>query len=96
MKALYAEFTAREGCEQPVAELITQLASDVRAEDGCVLFDPFTRTASPRSYVVFEIYDDEQAFEQHQRSLHSRRFNAALTDLIEGDGSTLQWLVPVA
>jgi quinol monooxygenase YgiN len=96
MKALYAEFTVLEGCEQPVAELVAQLAVDVRAEDGCVMFDPFTRTANPRAYVIFEIYRDEQAFVEHQQTPHSRRFNAALTDLIQGDGSTLEWLVRVA
>lgn len=96
MKALYATFTARPGREQPLAELVAKLASDVRAEDGCLLFDPFTRTENPRAYVVFEIYRDDDAFQEHLASLHTRGFNAALSDLIEGAGSTLEWLVPVA
>ena len=96
MKALYAEFTARTGREERVAALVAALATDVRNEAGCLLFDPYTRFEQPRAYVVFEVYRDAQAFEDHLASLHSRRFNAALGELIEGPGSTLAWLEPVA
>lgn len=96
MKALYAEFTARPGCEAELAELVRQLTQDVRREPGNVLFDPFTRSAAPRSYVVFEVYRDEDAFRAHLHSEHSLKFNARLADLIEGTASTLEWLDPVA
>lgn len=96
MKALYAEFTARTRCEVRVAALVAALATDARSKPGCLLFDAYTRCEQPRAYVVFEVYRDVQAFEDHLASLHSRRFNAALGELIEGPGSTLEWLDPVA
>lgn len=95
MKALYAEFTARQGCEERVSELVAKLTADVRTEPGNVLFDPFTRTGAPRSYVVFEVYRDEEAFRAHLHSAHSQAFNQELADLIEGTTSTLEWLDPV-
>ncbi len=96
MTALYAEFTAKPGREQEVATLVACLTGDVRAEEGCVVFDPFTRAENPRAYVVFEVYRDAAAFEIHLASPHSRRFNAALMGLIEGGTSTLERLDPVA
>ena len=96
MTALYAEFTALEGQERAVAALVAALTVDVRAEEGCVVFDPFTRADNPRAYVVFEVYRDAAAFEVHLGSLHCHRFNAALRGLVEGGASTLERLDPVA
>lgn len=96
MTALYAEFTAVAGHEHEVATLVAALTRDVRAEAGCVVFDPFTRADNPRAYVVFEVYRDAAAFEAHLGSLHCRRFNAALAGLVEGGVSTLERLDPVA
>ena len=90
-----AEFTARAGCEDRVAELVGRLADQVRAEPGNVVFDPFTRTERGREYVVVEAYRDDAAFQRHLNSVHSRTFNAELAELIEGAGSDLTWLTPV-
>jgi len=96
MKALYAEFTAVPGREHELAELVRQLTVDVRNEPGNVAFEPFTRADAPRSYIVFEIYRDDDAFEAHLASAHSRAFNARLSTLIEGTASTLKGLDPLA
>lgn len=95
-RSLYAEFTARPGCEAALAALVRDLTDAVRAEPGCLRFEPFTRAENPRAYVVFERYRDEAAFQEHLASEHSRAFNAALPELIDGPGSTLAWLTGVA
>ncbi|MCZ2401609.1 nucleoside/nucleotide kinase family protein [Paenarthrobacter sp. Z7-10] len=93
-KTLYAEFTVKQGCEHRVAELMRELTRQVRQERGNVLFSPYVREANPREYVVFEIYGDEEAFRTHITADYGARFNAALADLVEGEGSALTWLRP--
>jgi quinol monooxygenase YgiN len=44
-----------------------------------VLFDP----KEPRRFVLYEIYDDETAFDEHLASAHYRNFAAAIEDEIE-------------
>jgi quinol monooxygenase YgiN len=95
VRALYAEFTVRPGCESRVTEFVHALTAEVRREPGSLAFDPCTRVEQPRSWVVFERYRDEPAFQAHLTSEHCRAFNAALADLIEGDGSVLTWLTPL-
>lgn len=94
-KTLYAEFTVKPGCEARVAEMMRELTDHVRAEPGNVLFYPYTLKERPNEYFVFEIYRDAAAFEEHINADYGRKFNEELTDLIEGDGSTLTWLEPV-
>ena len=95
-KHLIAEFTARGGSEARVAELVAGYAAEVRAESGCLAFDPFTREDDARRWVVIEAYRDEAAFQAHITSEHNRVFNAALAEHVEGGASSLFWLTPPA
>jgi quinol monooxygenase YgiN len=91
-KALYAEFTARPGDEQRVADLVAGLAERVRAEPGNIAFEPYTLEAEPRRWFVYEVYKDAAAFDAHITADYGAVFNAALGPLIEEDGSQLTWL----
>lgn len=96
MKHLYAEFTARPGAQQQVAGLVAAYADQVRAETGCLAFDPFVRTEDKRRWVVFEAYVDDAAFGAHMTTEHNRRFNAEIVQHIEGGTPSLVWLTAVA
>lgn len=94
-KSLYAEFTALPGNEARVRELLLELTTDVRAEDGNVAFVPFTLQSDPRRFFVFEVYADDAAFREHVGATHGARFNAALAGLVEGSSSSLTWLTSI-
>jgi len=94
-KTLYAEFTVKEGHEARVAEMMNELTEHVRNEPGNVLFLPYVREERPREYFVFEVYEDEQAFQDHIIADYGAVFNGELAEHIEGDGSELTWLQPV-
>jgi quinol monooxygenase YgiN len=94
-KTLYAEFTVKPGHEGRVAEMMRQLTAEVRREPGNQLFLPYTRETNPREYFVFEVYEDDAAFQEHISADYGARFNGELADLIEEDGSVLTWLQPV-
>ncbi|ALV41191.1 antibiotic biosynthesis monooxygenase [Pseudarthrobacter sulfonivorans] len=94
-KTLYAEFTVKPGSEDRVAEMMRQLTIDVRKEPGNQLFLPYTRETNPREYFVFEVYEDDAAFQEHISADYGARFNGELAELIEEDGSILTWLQPV-
>jgi quinol monooxygenase YgiN len=94
-KTLYAEFTVKPGSEDRVAEMMRQSTDEVRREPGNQLFLPYTRETNPREYFVFEVYEDDAAFQEHISADYGARFNGELADLIEEDGSILTWLQPV-
>ncbi|BCW45190.1 putative quinol monooxygenase [Arthrobacter sp. StoSoilB5] len=94
-KTLYAEFTVKEGSETRVAEMMAELTGHVRNEPGNVTFLPYTRETNPREYFVFEVYRDEEAFQEHISAEYGQKFNTELAQHIEGDGSVLTWLRPL-
>jgi quinol monooxygenase YgiN len=90
--ALYAEFTAVPGAEARVAELVRELTLKVRAEPGNVTFTPHTLKDDPRSWFVYEVYRDEDAFREHLAADYGAVFNTELAGLVEGGGSRLTFL----
>ena len=86
---LYAEFTAKPGAAEDVAELLRAFAETVRAEPGNVVFDVYRRAESPKRFYVFEIYRNRAAFEEHMAAESGRVFNDALGELIVETASEL-------
>ncbi|WP_324013078.1 putative quinol monooxygenase [Microbacterium sp. JZ37] len=93
---LHAEFTARPGSEDHVAQLITAYASVVRAESGNVVFDVYRRAEAPEHFFVFEVYRDRAAFDAHLGGDAGSAFNAELADHVTGGGSALRFLEPAS
>jgi quinol monooxygenase YgiN len=71
---------------------VTELAGSVRQEPGNVTFAVYTKADDPRSYWIYEVYRDDDAFRAHLAAPYGGPFNAELTDLIEEDGSVLTFL----
>jgi quinol monooxygenase YgiN len=92
VRALLAEFTVTPGAEARVAQLVTALADQVRAEPGNLAFEVHTKAEQPRAYWIYEVYRDEDAFQAHLAAPYGAPFNTELTELIEEDGSVLTFL----
>ena len=94
-KVLYAEFTARPGNEARVAELLTGLTANVRAEPGNLIFDAHQVAGSPARFFVYEVYADDDAFAAHLAAPYGGPFNAELNTLIVEPTSQLTFLEPI-
>ena len=93
--ALYAEFTAVPGAADTVEGLIGEYAEVVRAEPGNQVFEVYRRREDDHRFVVFEVYRDEAAFEEHLGGEAGGAFNARLQPLIVEPHSVLSFLTPV-
>ena len=78
------EFLARAYFTERFGELIAANArASLEHETGCRRFDILVDPEEPRRFVLYEIYDDGEAFELHLRSAHYRSFAEAVKDGIE-------------
>ncbi|WP_435747230.1 putative quinol monooxygenase [Microbacterium sp. PMB16] len=89
-----AEFTARPGLADEVDTLAQDYAASVRAEPGNTTFEVYRRTEDPDRFLVFEIYRDLEAFEEHLRAEAGTAFNARLTPRIVEPRTVLSFLTP--
>lgn len=94
-KVLIAELTARDGAESEVRAILAEYAISVRAEPGNQVFECYQTDDEPRRFVVYEIYDDEAAFQKHLSAPLNAEINDRLSSVTEG-GSSLTFLTPFA
>ncbi len=69
-----ATWVAKEGEEEAVARLLSVNAAAAQAEPGCREFTVLREQGQPRTFVLYETYDDEAAFQAHRESDHFKRY----------------------
>jgi quinol monooxygenase YgiN len=69
-----ATWVAREGEEDTVARILRENAVASEAEPGCREFKVYRQRDQPRTFLLYEIYEDEAAFQAHRESDHFKRY----------------------
>jgi (4S)-4-hydroxy-5-phosphonooxypentane-2,3-dione isomerase len=57
-------------------------AREARKEPGCRQFDVLVDPKESARVMLYEVYDDEQAFEAHQQTPHFRKYVAEAVPLL--------------
>ncbi|MBV9288546.1 MAG: antibiotic biosynthesis monooxygenase [Hyphomicrobiales bacterium] len=57
--------------------------ASIERETGCRRFDVLCDPMEPRRFVLYEIYDGEEAFAEHLASSHYQSFAAAIDNQID-------------
>ena len=60
-----------------MAAVRTNAEQSFNQEEGCQQFDVYLDRQFPNSVFLYEVYDDEAAFETHKLTLHYGAFNHA-------------------
>jgi autoinducer 2-degrading protein len=72
-----------------LAAIEENAAASLRDEPGCLRFDVVQDIDDPDHFLLYEIYEDETAFEAHRAAPHFPRWReAAAACLREDDGQT--------
>jgi quinol monooxygenase YgiN len=84
MYAVVVEFRIQADHVQAFHQAIVENARlSVESEVGCHQFDVCCDPAHPALFLLYELYDDESAFEVHLQSSHFLRMNALTAPWVE-------------
>jgi quinol monooxygenase YgiN len=74
MFGIFASITIKPEQRQRFLEVMTETAfHSVENEPGCMRFDVFQDESDENRYLLYEVYIDEKAFEEHLETPHARR-----------------------
>ncbi len=74
MIVLAVTYVIRPGSEEEAAGLFSLLTAESRREPGCRMYQVHRALDDPRSFFIYEQYDDEAALEHHRASPHFTRY----------------------
>ena len=80
--------------EKLLAAITAQAAASLEREPGCVQFDVCVDTADPNRVLLYEVYEDEAAFEAHGTTPHFTVWRAAADECVEHLERTIASIVP--
>jgi autoinducer 2-degrading protein len=84
MFAVVVTFTIKSGLMDKFMPLMLENArASVANEPDCHQFDVCTDEAQPDSVFLYEIYSDLAGFDAHRQTPHFKRFDAAVSAMIE-------------
>ncbi len=64
-------------------EQVLANAREARKEPGCRQFEVLVDKADRTKVMLFEVYDDDKAFEAHQQTPHFKKYLAEAVPLLE-------------
>jgi quinol monooxygenase YgiN len=83
-----------ENVEPFMAQVLAN-AREARKEPGCRQFEVLVDAADRAKVMLFEIYDDEKAFQAHQQTPHFKKYVAEAVPLLESrERHMLQRAIP--
>ncbi len=80
---IFARFHARSGCDDAVADALSDVVPPTRQEAGCRAIDAFRSTRDPRLFYIHSCWEDEAAFDRHAELPHTVRFLERVQSLID-------------
>jgi quinol monooxygenase YgiN len=68
-----ARWSARAGEAEKVKEILRELVQECRKEPGVLQFTAHWSRDDPNAFLLYEQYESEQAFLEHQKTDHFKR-----------------------
>ena len=84
-KVVVARVTVKEGQEAAFIAVGNVLVEATRKEPGCLFYTLYQSTTNPRTFVFYEEYKDQTAFDSHANSDHFKTFVGAIGNIVDGD-----------
>ncbi|HSS14639.1 MAG TPA: putative quinol monooxygenase [Rhizomicrobium sp.] len=74
--------TAPENFERFKQVMLENAKASVADEPGCRQFDVYEVATSPNHLFLYEVYEDDAAFQQHLNAPHFKKFSEAIATLV--------------
>jgi autoinducer 2-degrading protein len=82
MYAVIVRMEARPDKVEALVALATHNAAESRKEPGNLQFDFLRTVDNPLKFALVEVYRDEAAFKEHQKTAHYARWKNEIGDLL--------------
>ena len=84
MYVIIAPIQVKEGfIDQFIKEIIDDAKESVNDEPGCLRFDVIQDAGDPNRVWLYEVYQDEEAFQAHTQAPHFIKWRDATADMRE-------------
>ncbi|WP_233545678.1 putative quinol monooxygenase [Parabacteroides sp. AM08-6] len=84
-KTIVCRVLVKEGQEAAFIEVAKPLIDATRQETGNISYNLYQSPSDPKSFIFYEEYKDDAAFDFHANSEHFKTFAAAIPDMLAAE-----------
>lgn len=66
-------------------QLAKQMIKDTNNEDGCISYNLYRDVTTSNSFIFYEVFKNEEAFELHNQSSHFKTFFAQVSKMLAAE-----------
>jgi len=70
-------FIAKEGCEDKMKELLSDMVIPSKAEKGCIFYEIFQYENNRRKFMAVETWANDEALDGHKASAHYKIYKTS-------------------
>jgi quinol monooxygenase YgiN len=97
MVTVIVRFRVVEGKEEEALAAMSKMADAVLANEPGVLAYTFNRgRVDPREYYIYELYDSEESFAEHNKTEHMKELQVAFASVMDRATFNVEMLEQVA
>ena len=86
MFSIFVTINIKPGCAEEFAQAsLADAHGSTRDEPGCVRFDIHKDPANPNRFYLYEVYQDEGAFEAHLQTPHFKKWFSTVEEMFDGE-----------
>lgn len=79
-----AKLKAKAGSEKALEEAFRSMITKVRGEPGCAAYVLHRAVKDPTTFMFYEIYQDQAAFDAHGKTPHMAEMGGKIGGLLDG------------
>ena len=84
-KTIVCRALVKEGKQADFIKAAKTLTDSTRVEPGNVSYNLYQSPFDSKTFIFYEEYKDDAAFQAHANSAHFKAFSDAIKDLVDGD-----------
>ena len=96
MIIVHGTFPVKADVRDDALELMRQMASASRAEDGCVSYEFYVGLSDPNTLLLFQEWESVEALQGHFDTDHMEEFLRVLPNVLDGEVATRRYEVKVS
>lgn len=96
MIIVHGTFPVKADVRDDALELMRQMASASRAEEGCISYEFYVGLTDPNTLLLFQEWESVDALQGHFETDHMEEFLKVLPDVLDGEVATRRYEVKVS
>jgi len=81
-KVINARMNVQSGKTELFLSLLKTMVEKSNTEPGCLIYKAYQEVGNPSGFIIYEVYENQQAIDSHNASEHFKSFKEQMPEIL--------------